>query len=186
MLLAPRPPTKDELRNAAGRTVPDLLAPDLVILFCGINPGLYSAATGHHFARPGNRFWPALHQAGFTPYQVSPFEEGDLLKWRYGMTAIVRRGTATAAELTDEEFRAGARTLVRKVHKYRPKVLAVLGVGAYRAAFDRPRATLGLQPERIGETAIWLLPNPSGLNANYQLPDLIRLFRELYEYARNT
>lgn len=179
-------PTKTELVSAAGRTVPDLLAPDLRVLFCGINPGLYSAATGHHFARPGNRFWPAMHQAGFTPRQLSPFEEQELLTWGYGMTVIVRRGTAAAAELSNEEYEAGARALVRKVRKYRPRLLAVLGVGAYRAAFDRPRAQLGLQSERIGDTEIWLLPNPSGLNANYQLPDLVRLFGELFNHIRRT
>jgi len=100
------------------------------------------------------------------------------------MTVIVRRGTATAAELSNEEFVAGARTLVRKVRKYRPRILAVLGVGAYRAAFGRKGAALGLQPDRIGDTELWLLPNPSGLNANYQLADLTRLFRELNDYAR--
>ncbi|MGH7711693.1 MAG: mismatch-specific DNA-glycosylase, partial [Gemmatimonadaceae bacterium] len=129
-------------------------------------------------------FWPALHLAGFTPRQLAPYEERELLKWGYGMTVLVRRGTATAAELTPEEFKSGAPTLVRKVRRYKPKVLAVLGVGAYRAAFGRPRAGLGLQPERIGDTAIWLLPNPSGLNANYQLADLTRLFRGLRVYVR--
>jgi TDG/mug DNA glycosylase family protein len=180
----PKRPTREDLAKAAGRSVPDLLAPGLSILFCGINPGLYSAATGHHFARPGNRFWPALHRAGFTPRQVAPYEERELLTWGYGMTALVRRGTATAAELSAEELEAGARALVRKVRQYRPKVLTVLGVSAYRAAFGRPAARLGLQPERIGETAIWLLPNPSGLNANYQLADLTRLFQELLAYVR--
>ena len=177
-------PTAEDLRRAAGRSVPDLIAPGLRILFCGINPGLYSAATGHHFARPGNRFWPALHQSGFTPRQIAPDEERELLQWGYGMTVFVRRGTATAAELTDDEYRAGARSLVRKVRKYQPAMLAVLGVGAYRAAFKRHTAKLGLQPEQVGETRIWLLPNPSGLNANYQLADLVRLFRELREYEQ--
>ncbi len=179
----PKRPSKEDLRRAAGRTVPDLIAPGLSILVCGINPGLYSAATGHHFARPGNRFWPALHLAGFTPRQLAPHEARDLLTLGHGMTVIVRRGTATAAELPKEDLRAGARALVRKVRRYRPKVLAVLGVGAYRAAFDRPAARLGLQPERIGETFVWLLPNPSGLNANYQLADLTRLLRDLREYV---
>ena len=177
-------PTAEELRRAAGRSVPDIIAPGLRILFCGINPGLYSAATGHHFARPGNRFWPALHQSGFTPRQIAPEEERDLLQWGYGMTVFVRRGTATAAELTDDEYRAGARSLVRKVRKYQPTMLAVLGVGAYRAAFKRPTAKLGLQSEQIAETQIWLLPNPSGLNANYQLADLTRLFGELRDYVQ--
>jgi len=177
-------PTAEELRRAAGRSVPDIITQGLQILFCGINPGLYSAATGHHFARPGNRFWPALHQSGFTPRQIAPDEERELLKWGYGMTVFVRRGTATASELTDDEYRAGARSLVRKVRKYQPTMLAVLGVGAYRAAFQRPTAKLGLQPEQIAETRVWLLPNPSGLNANYQLADLTRLFRELRDYVQ--
>jgi TDG/mug DNA glycosylase family protein len=176
-------PSREELQRAAGRTVPDLLAPGLSILFCGINPGLYSAATGHHFARPGNRFWPALHRAGFTPRQFAPHEERELLACGYGMTVLVRRGTATAAELANAEYVAAARALVRKVRQYKPRMLAVLGVGAYRAAFARPAAKLGLQPERVADSEIWLLPNPSGLNANYQLPELVRLFRELREHV---
>ena len=179
-------PNKQDLLAAAGRSVPDLLATGLDVLFCGINPGLYSAATGHHFARPGNRFWRALYESGFTPRLLSPDEERELLQWGYGMTAIVRRGTATAAELSDKEYKGGGRALVRKVRKYRPRMLAVLGVGAYRSAFNRPLARLGLQPERIGDTEIWLLPNPSGLNANYQLDDLTKLFRELRTYLAHS
>jgi len=173
------------LLKAAGRSVPDLLAPGLDVLFCGINPGLYSAATGHHFARPGNRFWPALHLGGFTPRQLAPHEADVLLSYGLGMTVMVRRGTATAAELSPEEYVAGGRALVRKLRKYRPRVLAVLGVGAYRTAFAKRTTQLGLQPEPIAGTPVWLLPNPSGLNANYQLPDLTRLFRELHDYARS-
>jgi TDG/mug DNA glycosylase family protein len=178
-------PTKEELLAAAGGTVPDIIAPGLDVLFCGINPGLYSAATGHHFARPGNRFWPALHRSGFTPRQFAPGEAEQLLGLGYGMTMLVRRGTATAAELSNDEFRAGGRALVRKVRKFKPRILAVLGVGAYRAAFARRTSPLGLQPESIGSTAIWLLPNPSGLNANYQLGDLTKLFAELRRYAQS-
>jgi TDG/mug DNA glycosylase family protein len=159
--------------------VPDVIAPDLRVLFCGINPGLYTAATGYHFARPGNRFWPALYAAGFTRRLLTPDEEHELLEDGYGITNVVARATATAAELSAEEYVEGGRRLKSKVRRYRPKFIAVLGVGAYRTAFDRPKATLGLQPEAIGETAVWVLPNPSGLNAHYQPKDLARLFREL-------
>ena len=159
------------------------MADGLRILFCGINPGLYTAATGHHFARPGNRFWPTLHAAGFTPRLLHPSEERLLLDWGYGITNVVPRTTATAAELSPEELEAGGRMLARKVHRFRPRVLAVLGVTAYRAAFAHPRATLGLQAERIGETAVWVLPNPSGLNAHYQRGALAELFRALHDYA---
>jgi TDG/mug DNA glycosylase family protein len=172
-------PSKEEVLAAAGKTVPDVIAPGLRVLFCGINPGLYTAAVGHHFARPGNRFWPALHAAGFTDRLLSPHEERELLKNGYGITNVVRRATATAAELSAEEFIEGGRRLESKVRRYRPAFLAVLGVGAYRSAFGQPRAKLGLQPEAIGETALWVLPNPSGLNAHYQPRDLARLFSEL-------
>ncbi|WP_025410618.1 G/U mismatch-specific DNA glycosylase [Gemmatirosa kalamazoonensis] len=161
----------------------DVIAPGLAVLFCGINPGLYTAATGHHFARPGNRFWPALHAGGFTDRVLQPWEERLLLPSGYGITNVVERTTATAAELAPEELAAGGRVLVAKVQRYRPRVLAVLGVTAYRAAFDRPRATLGLQPERIGDTALWVLPNPSGLNAHFQLDALAELFRALHRYV---
>jgi TDG/mug DNA glycosylase family protein len=161
--------------------IPDLIAPDLKVLFCGINPGLYSGATRLHFARPGNRFWPALHAAGFTDRLLHPSERDELLARGYGITAIVRRTTATAAELSDEEYRAGRIALERKVKKYKPRWLAVLGIGAYRVGFDRPRAKIGLQEERSGSTGIWVLPNPSGLNANHQLPQLAEMFRELRE-----
>ncbi len=176
-----RRPTPEDLKNANGRIVPDLIAPDLKVLFCGINPGLYSGATRLHFARPGNRFWPALHAAGFTDRLLHPSERNELLALGFGITAIVRRTTATAAELGDEEYRAGRISLERKVKKYKPKWLAVLGIGAYRVGFDRPRAKTGLQEERIGSTGIWVLPNPSGLNANHQLPQLAEMFHELRE-----
>ena len=168
---------------AAGRTVPDLIAPGLRVLFCGINPGLYSAATGHHFARPGNRFWPTLHAAGFTDRRLAPAEERELLVMGYGITNIVPRSTATAGELSPDELTTGARRLASKVRRYQPRVLAVLGVSAYRAAFGQPRATLGRQVEPMGATTVWVLPNPSGLNANYQAPDLARLYSELREWA---
>jgi double-stranded uracil-DNA glycosylase len=175
----PRRPTADEVRGAGGLTVPDLIAPGLSILFCGINPGLYSGATGLHFARPGNRFWPALHAGGFSERVLAPWEGHHLLESGYGLTALVRRATATAAELRDEEFLAGRRALERKVRRYKPRWVAVLGLGAYRTGFGRPRAIVGRQPERIGSAGLWVLPNPSGLNANHQLPELARMFREL-------
>ena len=174
-----RKPTRDDLRNAFGRSIPDLIRPDLRILFCGINPGLYSGATGLHFARPGNRFWPALHAGGFTERLLAPWENAVLLEAGYGITNLVRRTTATAAELTDEEFRAGRRGLMRKVRKYSPRWVAILGLGAYRTGFGKADATVGRQPERIGSSGLWVLPSPSGLNANHQLPQLAEMFREL-------
>ena len=172
-------PTRDDLAAAAGRTVPDVIAPHLSVPFCGINPGLYSAATGHHFARPGNRFWRALHVAGFTDRVLGPLEELRLLDVGYGITNLVSRATATAAELTREELLAGRRRLAKKAARYRPRWIAIVGIGAYRTAFGRPLAIPGRQDEQLGATALWLLPNPSGLNANHQLPDLARAFREL-------
>jgi double-stranded uracil-DNA glycosylase len=181
---APRPPTREEVAAAAGRAVPDLLAPGLRVLFCGINPGLYSGATGHHFARPGNRFWPALHAAGFTSHLVRPHEERELLEARLGITNLVARATATAAELSVEELRRGRAALARKARRYRPRCVAVLGIGAYRIAFERPRAVPGRQEESLGPSTLWVLPNPSGLNANHQLPDLAREFGALRSFVR--
>jgi TDG/mug DNA glycosylase family protein len=175
----PWKPTKEQLLAATQKTVRDVIAPDLKVLFCGINPGLYTAAVGHHFARPGNRFWPALHAGGFTNRLLSPFDEQELLKNGYGITNVVRRATASADMLTKDEIVRGGKRLAAKVRRYQPRVLAILGVGAYRVAFDRPKAVVGLQEEKIGETLLWVLPNPSGLNANYQAPDLARMFREL-------
>lgn len=149
------------------------------MLFCGINPGLYSGATGHHFARPGNRFWPALHGAGFTVRQLHPSEQRELLKAGYGVVNLVNRTTATAAELAPGEFVAGCRRLAAKVRRYRPKAIAFLGVGAYSHAFGLRNVSIGPQPESFEGAQVWVLPNPSGLNANYQLPDLIKLFRML-------
>lgn len=172
-------PTREQLLAAAGRTVPDVIAPGLAVLFCGINPGLYTAATGHHFARPGNRFWPTLHGAGFTPRRLAAAEERMLLPLGYGITNIVARATATAAELSHEELREGERLLTAKVHRFRPRVVAVLGMGAYQRSFGRPLPALGPQEYGIGDTAVWVLPNPSGLNAAYRPEDFVRLFREL-------
>jgi len=176
--LSPKP-TRADLEAARAKTVPDIIAPGLRILFCGINPGLYTAAIGHHFGRPGNRFWPALLAGGLTSRLLDPTEERLLLDWGLGITNVVARTTATADEVTPEELREGGAALIRKVKKFRPKSLALLGIGAYRAAFGRPRATLGLQPEAIGETQVWVLPNPSGLNAHFQAADFGRLFAEV-------
>ena len=156
-----------------------MIAPDLTVLFCGINPGLYTAAVQQHFGRPGNRFWPTLHGAGFTPRLFHPSEQRELLELGYGITNVVARATATADALTREELREGAARLTRKVKRYRPRALAIVGIGAYRTGFDRPKASMGRQEERIGDTEIWVLPNPSGLNANYQAAALIELFAEL-------
>ena len=172
-------PTKQQLAAAATRTVPDVIAPDLNVLFCGINPGLYSAAVGHHFARPGNRFWPTLHRSGFTPRLLSPDEERELLPLGLGITNIVDRASAAADELTEEELRGGGEQLRRKLKRHRPKVLAVLGVGAYRTAFGQKDVKLGLQPQGIGQTAVWVMPNPSGLNAHYHLDQLAEMFAAL-------
>jgi TDG/mug DNA glycosylase family protein len=175
----PWKPTKQQLLAATSKTVRDVIAPDLRVLFCGINPGLYTAAVGHHFARPGNRFWPALYAAGFTDRLLSPFDERELLKFGYGITNIVQRTTASADLLSKDEIQAGGKKLTSKVLRYRPQVLAILGLGAYRVAFNKPKANVGRQDEMIGGTIVWVLPNPSGLNANYQAADLARLFREL-------
>jgi TDG/mug DNA glycosylase family protein len=157
----------------------DVIGPGLAVLFCGINPGLYSAATGFHFARPGNRFWPALHGAGFTPRQFHPSENARLLDLGYGLTNLVNRGTAAADELSGEELVAGGKKLAAKVRRFRPRAVAFVGLGAYRVAFGRPKATLGLQPERLAGAKVWVLPSPSGLNANYQLAALVQLFRKV-------
>ncbi len=179
----PKPwkPTKKQLREAINKTVRDVIAPDLHILFCGINPGLYTAAVGHHFARPGNRFWPTLYAAGFTERLLTPFDERELLKSGYGITNVVRRTTASADLLTKEEIQEGGKRLMVKALRYRPRVVAVLGIGAYRVAFGQPKAVIGKQEQMMGPTKVWVLPNPSGLNANYQTADLVKLFRELKE-----
>ena len=174
-----RKPTRAELEAAADRVVPDVIARGLRVLFCGINPGLYSAWSGHHFARPGNRFWPTLHRAGFTRRQLRPSEELELLEAGLGITNLVERATAAATDLGDDELRAGAAALEAKVARLAPRYLAVLGIGAWRTGLGRPRAAPGLQPEPLAGTPVWVLPNPSGLNAHYQLDDLVAAFAEL-------
>jgi TDG/mug DNA glycosylase family protein len=174
-----RRPTPAELRAARNRRVPDIVTPHLGILFVGINPGLYSGAVGHHFARPGNRFWPALQRAGLTPRLFTPEDERELLKSGIGITNIVNRTTAAASELSKPELTGGGRRLAAKIKRLKPRVVAFLGIDAYRTAFGVPQVRVGLQPVAIGTARIWVLPNPSGLNAHYQLKDFARLFRRL-------
>ena len=177
----PWKPTRAEIAAAQGKKITDVLASGLDVVFCGINPSLYSAAVGHHFARPGNRFWPTLHAAGFTPRLYSPFEDTGLLELGYGITNLVARATAAADELTADELRAGGRRLLRKLRRHRPRVIAFLGITSYRLAFDTREVAIGPQLEPLAETAVWVLPNPSGLNAHYQLAELGRLYGELRE-----
>ena len=167
------------LTPGSGKPLRDVVALGLDVLFVGINPSLLSAARGHHFARPGNRFWPALHLAGLTPRLMTPDEDADLPRYGLGITNVVDRPTRTAAELSPEELEAGGAALARLVARYRPRAVAVLGVTAWRAAFRRPKAVLGVQPERVGGAVTWVLPNPSGLNAHHQLPDLARLYAQV-------
>jgi TDG/mug DNA glycosylase family protein len=174
-------PTPADLAAARTRTVPDVIAPDLKVLFCGINPGLWSAATGHHFARPGNRFWPALHRSGFTERQLRPDEQTELLALGLGITNVVARASARADELTGEELRAGGQTVAAKVARYRPAWLVVLGIGAYRTGFGVAGAKVGPQPHRVAGTHVWVLPNPSGLNAHFNLDRLATEFAALRE-----
>ena len=159
--------------------MPDVIGPGLRVLFVGINPSLYSGATGHHFARPGNRFWRVLHAAGFTDRVVSPYDERTLLARRIGITNLVNRATASADELDADELRRGASRILAKVRRYRPNAIAFVGMGAFRIAFGRPRAAGGRQHEDLAGAEVWVLPNPSGRTAGYQMPALTRAFREL-------
>ncbi len=179
-------PGPEDLAAARNRTIPDVLPPPgapLRVLFCGINPSLYSAAAGWHFARPGNRFWPALHLSGFTPRRLDPAEQDLLAGYGLGITNLVARATAQASELSPAELRAGAGRLAALIADRRPAVLAVAGVTAYRTAFARPRAAIGPQPDPIGDARLWVLPNPSGLNAQWTTPRIVEAFRELRETA---
>ncbi|MFT3683737.1 MAG: G/U mismatch-specific DNA glycosylase [Phycisphaerales bacterium] len=177
-------PTPAQLAAANNkRTVPDLLAPDLNVLFVGINPGLWSGATGHHFARPGNRLWPALHQSGLTPRLLHPSEERELLTLGLGMTKLVSRATATAAELSNAEVQRGGARIRRLVRKWKPGAVCFLGLGAYKQAYGLKRVTLGRQEELFEGAALWVLPNPSGLNANHQLGDFVKMFKELRDQS---
>ncbi|MBV9080281.1 MAG: G/U mismatch-specific DNA glycosylase [Elusimicrobia bacterium] len=179
----PTKPTRADLLAAKGKTVPDIVAPGLRCLFVGINPGLYTAAIGHHFGRPGNRFWPALHAGGFTPRLFSPYEEAGLLDFGVGITNLVARATATADEVSGDELREGGKVLVRKIQRYKPRAVAILGIVAYRAAFGRKDSALGPQTETLGEAGVWVLPNPSGLNAHFQAADFGRLFTDLRRWT---
>ena len=172
-------PTREELERARTRRLPDVAGPGLRVLFSGINPGLYTAWAGHHFARPGNRFWPALHRSGFTPHLLAPHQQEELLALGLGITNVASRATARADELTRAEVVAGGRALRRKVRLLRPQWLAVVGVTAYRTAFARPAAVTGPQDTAIGGTRAWVLPNPSGLNALWTTPKLAQAFRDL-------
>src|SRR5437660_8742053 len=174
-----RKPSREEVAAAHGKTIRDVIGPGLRLLFVGINPGLYSGATGHHFARPGNRFWKALHGAGFTDRLYSPFEDRSLLRLGLGITNMVARTTATADELTADELREGARILERKVRRWKPQIVTFVGVSSYRIAFGRPRARIGPQEEVLAGARVWVLPHPSGRTAAYQLPQLIETFAEL-------
>jgi len=175
----PRGPSRAELLAAAHQTVPDLIAPGLRVLFCGINPGLYSAWARHHFARPGNRFWPALFAAGFSQGLLRPEEEHQLLSSGYGITNLVERATVGSDELQEEELRQGGKVLEKKVRVFRPRAVAILGVTAYRIAFAKRHATVGAQPDGLSDSLVWVLPNPSGLNAHFTPPALAKVFREL-------
>jgi double-stranded uracil-DNA glycosylase len=172
-----------ELRRARRLTLPDVIAPRLRVLFCGINPGLYSAAVGHHFGRPGNRFWRTLYAAGFTPSLFSPEQDGSLLDLGLGITNLCPRTTAGADQLTPAEIVRGGRDLVAKVAQYEPRLIAVLGIGAYRLAFGRAEAVVGRQPDTIAGRPVWVLPNPSGRSAHYGLEALTEHFRALREHG---
>src|SRR3954471_16746831 len=177
-------PSAEQLIAARGKRLRDVIGPELKVLFCGINPGLYSAATGNHFARPGNRFWPALHAAGFTPRRFDPSEKEAFRQLGFGLTNLVARATASAAELEPAEFVAGRAGLARKVRRHRPAVVAFLGMGAYRHAFDQPNASLGAQARPFEGARVWVLPSPSGLNASYPIGMLVAELRKLKRALR--
>jgi double-stranded uracil-DNA glycosylase len=178
--LPPWKPTRAQQIQSLRRRVTDVIADDLDVLFCGINPGLYSAAVGHHFAGPGNLFWGVLHTTGFTPRLLTSFEEDEMLTYGYGITNMVPRASAQADDVNKDELRAGARTVRRKVLKHKPRFLAVCGLVAYRTGFERTKAQPGLQDDTIGSTKLWLLPNPSGLNAFHQPAVLNQLFSDFH------
>jgi len=176
-----RKPTKAEIAAAEGKALPDVITVGLRILFCGINPGLYSAAVGHHYAGPSNRFWKVLHAAGYTERLLSPYQDRELLSRGCGLTNLIHRATAGARDLPPAEYVTGLQRLAAKVQRYEPRCVAILGIGAYRTAFSDRNVVLGEQAQGFAGARLWVLPNPSGLNTHYQLPDLARLFGELRE-----
>jgi TDG/mug DNA glycosylase family protein len=176
-----RPSAREALEAARGRTIPDVLGVDLCVLFCGINPSLLSGLTGHHYARPGNRFWPALHLAGFTDRRLRPEEDATLPRYGLGCTNLVARATARADELRRADFEAGGERLRRLVAEWRPRCVAIVGIGAARLAFDLPQATFGPQALVFGGAPLWVLPSTSGLNAHHQLPELVEAFGALHQ-----
>jgi double-stranded uracil-DNA glycosylase len=182
-LITPWKPSKAQILAARNKTIPDVAGKNLIVLFAGINPGLYTAAIGRHFGRPGNRFWPALYESGFTPRIFSPFEESLLLDLKLGITNVVDRATARADELSDDELRAGGRKLEAKVRRWRPTVVAFVGIHPYRVVSGIKDARVGLQKPLFGGSHAWVLPNPSGINAHYQPAALAKLFTDLRVWA---
>lgn len=173
------PPTRQQLQAAYGTVIPDLAGPGMRVLLVGINPSLYSGYTATHFARPGNRLWRTLHDAGFTDRRLHPSETAAIVAAGLGITNLVARATARADELIDEEVRAGLGPLGALVRRWSPSWVAFLGISTYRVAFNAPRATVGRQPGQFEGAGVWVLPNPSGLNAHYQQPDLTAAYAEL-------
>ncbi len=178
-------PSKEELQKASTKTLTDLLGPDMKVLFVGINPGLFTAYSGFPYAHPANRFWPTIYAAGFTPRLLQPSEYKTMLEYGYGMTNVVARASANANELTKAEYVEGGKILIEKVLKYQPDWVAFVGIQAYRAAFNKPKAHVGKQEDMIGDSKIWVLPSPSGLNAHYRPADFARVFRELREAVKS-
>jgi TDG/mug DNA glycosylase family protein len=176
--------TRAQLEGFRGASIPDLVGPGIRLLFVGINPGLWTAATRTPFAHPGNRFYPALVEAGILtrmPAFARGFDDADraeLLAAGIGISNLVNRATARADELAPQELRDGARRLAEDVARWRPRVVAIVGITAYRTAFGRPRAVIGRQPESIAGAELWVVPNPSGLNAHDTVATLARAYAE--------
>jgi double-stranded uracil-DNA glycosylase len=176
---ARRSTTRIDLADAAGKTIPDVIGPGLSVLFCGINPGLRSGTVGHHFAHPGNRFWKALAASGFTETVLSPYNDHCLLNFGLGITNLVPFATRVAAEVDPSDLRQGVLDLSRKIRRWHPEAVAVLGLDAYRKGFERPRAIIGRQPEDLERAQMWVLPNPSGIQAFYPFDRLVAELRAI-------